>query len=71
MTYSSIRWGYTLWWLATVVCFLDGLAFLADLIAVVRNELIRRNACHGTDDVRRHLPASNFQERQTHLNNDL
>ncbi|KAL6731423.1 hypothetical protein Aduo_002292 [Ancylostoma duodenale] len=46
MTYSSIRWEYTTWWLGTVTCFLVGTAFLIDLIMVVRLQMKDPTARH-------------------------
>ncbi|KAK6730056.1 hypothetical protein RB195_006860 [Necator americanus] len=58
MTYSSIRWEYTAWWLGTVVCFLVGLAFIIDLIIVVRVQIKHPYFRHSQSTAQRDLPTT-------------
>ncbi|EPB78883.1 hypothetical protein ANCCEY_02060 [Ancylostoma ceylanicum] len=61
MTYSSIRWEYTTWWLGTVTCFLVGIAFLIDLIMDVRLQMKDPMARHSQTPVQ-----SRFVTTQAH-----
>ncbi|CAJ0594700.1 unnamed protein product [Cylicocyclus nassatus] len=56
MTYSSMRWEYTAWYLGAVTCFLVAIAFLVDLAMLVRLQVKNPCARHSQDSARIHLP---------------
>ncbi|KHJ94548.1 hypothetical protein OESDEN_05518 [Oesophagostomum dentatum] len=54
MTYSSIRWEYTAWWLGTVTCILVAIGFFIDLVLLVRLQIRDPRALHSQMVVRPH-----------------
>ncbi|VDM65819.1 unnamed protein product, partial [Strongylus vulgaris] len=54
MTYSSLRWEYTAWYLGTITCFVVAIAFLIDLALLVRLQVKNPNARHSQDLAQTH-----------------
>uniref|UniRef100_A0A1I7XHB0 Integral membrane protein n=1 Tax=Heterorhabditis bacteriophora TaxID=37862 RepID=A0A1I7XHB0_HETBA len=51
MTYSSIRWAYTYWWLASIVCFLVTIAFILDSALLISLQWKNPLARHSQNDI--------------------
>ncbi|WKX90839.1 hypothetical protein Q1695_009582 [Nippostrongylus brasiliensis] len=56
MVYSSLRWEYTSWWLGTAICVLVGIAFLVDLVILVRLQITDPKSRHSQDQEIFELP---------------